>query len=82
MTDDQNPFICPRCGHSDRIFHQICPNCGRPCFRDYIDGRMYPRDPNPQCIYKGKFWARVFLALSLLGLAILAISILMSFYII
>ncbi len=79
MTDDQPPFTCPRCGHQDNIFHHICPECGRPFFRDYQDTRFYPRDPNPQGIYKGKFWARVFLVLMLLGIAL---GILASFHII
>ena len=40
---------------------------------------VLPRDPNPQGIYKGKFWARVFLVLMLFGLAL---GILASFHII
>ena len=29
---------------------------------------MHPRDPNPAGIYSGRFWARVFLVLTLTGL--------------
>ncbi len=61
MTDDEEPFTCPRCGFKDKIFHEFCPECQRPYFRDYIDTRFFPRDPNPQGISKGTFWARVFL---------------------
>ena len=73
MTDsgsDEAPFTCPRCGHEDRSFHEVCPECGRPFFRDYIDTRFHPRDPDPQGVYKGKFWARVFLILVLMGMAL------------
>jgi ribosomal protein L32 len=79
MPDDLSPFTCPRCGYQDRIFHQVCPECGRPYFRDYIDTRVHPRDPEPQGVYKGKFWALIFLVLILIGLAV---SILPSFHII
>jgi len=78
MTDDEKPFTCPRCGFKDKIFHTVCPECGRPYFRDYIDTQVFPRDPNPQGIYKGKFWARIFLVLTLIGLAL---GILASFHI-
>ena len=64
------PFACPRCGHEDIEFHTVCPDCGRPYFRDYIDTQVHPRDPNPTGIYSGKFWAQVFLVLVLLGLFI------------
>ena len=64
------PFTCPRCGHQDHEFHAVCPECGRPFFRDYIDTQFHPRDPNPTGIYSGKFWAQVFLVLVLLGLAV------------
>jgi hypothetical protein len=69
MTSDA-PFTCPRCGHEDFEFHAVCPECGRPYFRDYIDTQVHPRDPNPTGIYSGKFWAQVFLVLVLLGLVI------------
>jgi hypothetical protein len=78
-ADEEKPFTCPRCGFRDSIFHEICPECQRPYFRDYIDTRFYPRDPDPQGIYKGKFWGRVFLVLTLIGLAI---GILASFHVI
>ena len=64
------PYTCPRCGHEDSSFHEICPGCGRPFFRDYIDTQVHPRDPDPQGIYRGTFWARVFLVLVLLAMAL------------
>jgi len=71
VTDaGSTPFTCPRCGHGDKEFHAICPECSRPYFRDYIDTQFYPRDPCPTGIYSGKFWAQVFLVLTLLGLVI------------
>jgi ribosomal protein L32 len=79
MMNDQRVFTCPRCGFKDRIFHKVCPECGRPVLRDYIDTQVHPRDPNPQGVYKGKFWAHIFLILTLLGLAI---GILVSFHLI
>lgn len=79
MADDKSSFTCPRCGYQDRVFHTVFPECGRPCFRDYIDTQVHPRDPNPQGICKGKFWVRVFLVLTLLALAL---PVLLSFHII
>jgi hypothetical protein len=79
MTTGNAPFTCPRCGHEDNEFHAVCPECGRPYFRDYIDTQFHPRDPNPTGIYSTKFWAQVFLVLVLLGLAV---HILASFHII
>lgn len=69
MTDSEKMFICPRCGFRDYIFHHICPECGRTYFRDNIDMQFFPRDPNPEGVYKGKFWAGVFLLLTVIGLA-------------
>ncbi len=79
MTDDKKPFTCPRCGFNDESFHEVCPECGRPYFRDYIDTQVHPRDPNPQGVFKGKFWAWVFLILTIFGLAF---GILRSFHVI
>jgi hypothetical protein len=42
--------------------------------RDYIDTQMHPRDPNPTGIYSGRFWARVFLVLTLIGLGLYLLS--------
>jgi hypothetical protein len=37
--------------------------------RDYIDGRMHPRDPDLRgTLYFNPFWARVILVLTALGL--------------
>ena len=68
------PFTCPHCGKTDKEFHQVCPACGRRYFRDYVDTQMHPRDPNPTGIYSGKFWARIFLVCTLLGLVLYLLS--------
>ena len=70
VRPDHNPFTCPRCGHKDKKFHALCPECGRPFFRDYPDTRIHPRDPDPTGVFKGKLWAWVFLVCTLLGLAL------------
>jgi hypothetical protein len=62
------PFTCPRCGHEDSAFHVVCPECGRPFFRDYIDTRMHPRDPDLTGVCTSRFWIRVFLVLMLGGI--------------
>jgi len=70
MKARQPPFTCPGCGYKDREFHQVCPECGRPFVRDFIDTQVHPRDPNPTGIYSGTFWAWVFLVCTLLGLTL------------
>jgi len=70
MNVSKFPFTCPKCGYKDREFHQVCPECGRPFARDFIDTQIHPRDPDPTGIYSGKFWARVFIVLTLGGLAL------------
>jgi len=63
-------FTCPHCGRRSREFRSICPECGRPFMRDYIDWRMHPRDPELRGTwYYNRFWARVGLVLMILGLA-------------
>ena len=69
MKANKTPFTCPKCGYEDSEFHQVCPECGRPFVRDFLDTQIHPRDPDPTGIYSGKFWARVFLVFTLLGLA-------------
>jgi ribosomal protein L32 len=70
MKTNKPLFTCPKCGYKDSEFHQVCPECGRPFFRDYPDTQIHPRDPDPTGVYKGKFWARVFLVCTLLGLVL------------
>ena len=70
MKVNQAPFICPKCGFKDGKFHKVCPKCGRPFVRDFIDTQVHPMDPDPAGIYSGKFWARAFLVCMLLGLAL------------
>lgn len=64
------PFTCPHCGYTDKKYQNICPACGRPYIRDYIDTQMHPGDPNPTGVYAGRFWAWVFLVMVLLGLVL------------
>jgi hypothetical protein len=64
----KGPFTCPKCRHTDTVFHAVCPECGRPFFRDYIDTRMYPRDPDPTGVVTVKFWALVLLVLTAGGI--------------
>jgi len=47
-TDPEAPFTCPRCGFRDKTFHQVCPECGRPYFRDYIDTQFFPVTRTPR----------------------------------
>jgi hypothetical protein len=75
-VDTEKPFICPKCGYHDAIFHAICPECGRPFMRDYIDTQVYPRDPDLTGVCTSKFWIRVFLLFTLGGIII---SLLFSF---
>ena len=77
MPAQKNGFTCPHCGYTDRTFHAVCPACGRPYFRDYIDTRVHPRDPNPLGVYREKTWARIFLVLTLISLAV---GLLVSFH--
>jgi len=63
------PFTCPHCRQRSVEFHYVCPVCGRPFMRDYIDWRMHPRDPDLQgTLYHDPFWARVWLTLMILGI--------------
>jgi len=74
-----SPFSCPHCGEVSDTFSNVCPACGRPYFRDYIDVRMHPRDSNLIGTFSYRhFWARVFLVLIVLA-AILTILMLLLF---
>jgi len=73
------PFSCSHCGEVSDTFSNVCPACGRPYFRDYIDVRKHPRDPNLTGTFAyQRFWARVFLALIVLA-AILTILMILLF---
>jgi len=65
-----NLFTCPRCNYQDTTFHSICPECGRPFQRDYIDVRVHPRDPDLTGVCTSKFWAKIFLILIAVSAAI------------
>jgi hypothetical protein len=64
------PFTCPKCGHEDSVFHEICPACGRPFFRDYIDTQVHPGDPDLTGVCTTRSWIWVFLILTLGGITI------------
>ena len=64
-------FACPHCGFRDSVFHPICPECGRPFQRDYVDVRMHPRDPDLTGVMTSRFWARVFLVAVAIWMAIM-----------
>jgi len=70
MSDRKQLFVCPKCGHSDRVFHEVCPECGRPFVRDYMDTQIHPRDPDLTGVVTSKFWTRVILVLVLAGTGI------------
>ena len=78
--DESEPgFTCPHCRNKTGEFHYICPACGRPLMRDYIDWRMYPRDPELQgtwCYHP--FWARIWLILAILGLGVFVLVMVIS----
>ncbi|MDD1694829.1 MAG: hypothetical protein LUQ71_08910 [Methanoregula sp.] len=59
---------CPHCGYRDTVFHAVCPECGRPYVRDYIDTQVHPRDPDPAGICTRRLWARIFLMLVVAGI--------------
>lgn len=67
----EKPFTCPHCRHKCNEFHYVCPECGRPFIRDYIDWRMYPRDPELRgTLYYNAFWSRALLVLTALGVVV------------
>jgi DNA-directed RNA polymerase subunit RPC12/RpoP len=72
----EKPFTCPKCGYRDSVFHPICPECGRPFMRDYLDTQVHPRDPDLTGVCTSKFWIWVFLLSTLGGIII---SLLFSF---
>jgi hypothetical protein len=45
MNARQPPFTCPGCGYKGREFRQVCPDCGRPFVRDFIDTQVHPPGP-------------------------------------
>jgi len=68
MNTENLLFKCPRWGYTDKNFQEVCPECGRPYLRDYIDTQMHPGDPNPAGIDSGRFRARAFLIPPLTGI--------------
>jgi predicted RNA-binding Zn-ribbon protein involved in translation (DUF1610 family) len=56
-------FRCPHCGQWSVDFHAVCPECGRPFIRDYVDVRVHPRDPDLTGVVVSRFWARILLIL-------------------
>ncbi len=68
ILKSKSTFTCPECGYADRTFPAVCPECGRPFARDFVDTQMQPRDPDTTGIFSGRLWARVFPACTLAGL--------------
>jgi hypothetical protein len=66
----ETPFVRPKCGYRDAVFHPICPECGRPFMRDYLDTQVHPRDPDLTGVCTSKFWIWVFLLSTLAGILI------------
>jgi predicted amidophosphoribosyltransferase len=64
-------FRCPHCGHMSVTFRPVCPECGRPFQRDYVDVRVHPRDPDLTGVVTKRSWARVFLLVVALWAAIM-----------
>lgn len=80
MEDPPAPpsFTCPHCGAVSDTFRTICPSCGRPYVRDYIDVRVHPRDSNLTGTFAyRRFWARVSLALIVLGVALTILMVIL-----
>jgi hypothetical protein len=67
-------FTCPKCGYEGAVFHNVCPECGRPFFRDYIDTRMHPKDPDLTGVCTSRFWIWVFLMFLIGGIVISLLS--------
>jgi hypothetical protein len=65
---EKNLFTCPKCGHTDPIFRNVCPACGRPFIRDYTDTQMHPKDPDLTGICTSRFWIWIFLILIIGGI--------------
>lgn len=74
----QKPFRCPKCGHTSDKFHMICPSCGRRFFRDYIDTRIHPRDPDLTGVCTSRFWIWVYLLFTI-GVIILGLLLNLGF---
>jgi hypothetical protein len=64
----KGPFTCPKCRYTDTVFHAVCPECGRPFMRDYIDTQVHPRDPDLTGVVTVKFWARILLVMIVGGI--------------
>jgi hypothetical protein len=64
LAPRKNAFLCPRCNYRNSVFSAVCPACGRPFIRDYIDFRMHPRDPDlTATLFHDPFWARIWFIL-------------------
>ncbi|NYT21487.1 MAG: hypothetical protein GKC07_06780 [Methanomicrobiales archaeon] len=73
------PFSCPHCGAVSETFRTVCPSCGRPYVRDYVDVRMHPRDSDLTGTFAyRRFWARV--SLVIIVVVILLTVLMMIFF--
>ena len=62
-------YACPHCDFHDREFHPVCPSCGRPFMRDYIDWQFHPRDPDlAGTFFRDRFWARFWLYAAIIAI--------------
>ncbi len=62
---------CPHCNFHDHEFHAVCPECGRPFIRDYIDWRIHPRDPDlTGTLFHSRSWALFWLCALILCLVL------------
>jgi predicted amidophosphoribosyltransferase len=71
-------FSCPHCGAVSDTFRNICPSCGRPYIRDYVDVRVHPRDSDLTGTFAfRKKWARVSLVLIMLAVILTVLMVLL-----
>jgi len=64
-------YACPHCDFRDREFHALCPECGRPFMRDYIDWQYHPRDPDLSgTFFHNSSWARLWLIAAIIAMLV------------
>jgi|GEM_PF-1402160 len=64
-------YSCPHCDFRDRDFHAVCPACGRPFMRDYIDWQCHPKDPDlAGTFFHDNSWARFWLIAAIIAMLV------------